>query len=177
VLSATNADLPQAIREKTFREDLYFRLNLIEIRIPPLAERREDVLPLAEHFLTSTPAGPDGPRRFSAAARAALSAHPWPGNVRELGNRVQRALIVARGELIEPTDLGLVAGASVPAPARASTPVRAGSDTLDRAGMEALLASVDGNVTRASSALGLTRQAFYRRLERLGLVLSRKIGE
>jgi DNA-binding NtrC family response regulator len=177
LLSATNADLPQAILEKTFREDLYFRLNLIELRIPPLADRRDDVLPLAEHFLASAPAGAIGPRQLSAAARAALVAHAWPGNVRELGNRVQRALIVARGEAIEPADLGLERGPSLAAAPRASAPARAAPETLDRAGMEALLAGVDGNVTRASAALGLTRQAFYRRLERLGLVVDRKKGE
>jgi DNA-binding NtrC family response regulator len=177
LLSATNADLPQAIAAKLFREDLYFRLNLIELRIPPLGERRDDVLPLAEHFATSVPVGASGPRELSAAARAALVAHAWPGNVRELGNRVQRALIVARGNTIEPADLGLELGAGPAAPPRVSKPVRGAADALDRAGMEALLAEVDGNVTRASAALGLTRQAFYRRLERLGIVLDRKKGE
>ena len=168
LLSATNADLPQAIRDRTFREDLYFRLNLIELRIPPLGERPDDVLPLAEHFLRT---GEDtaGPRRLSAAARAALTVHSWPGNVRELGNRVQRALLVARGDEITPTDLDLGAtlGGAKQAPSRPA-------DALDRAGMEALLAGVDGNVTRAASALGLSRQAFYRRLERLGISLDRR---
>jgi DNA-binding NtrC family response regulator len=177
LLSATNADLPQAIVDKLFREDLYFRLNLIELRIPPLVDRRDDVLPLAEHFLAAAPASATSPYELSTAARAALVAHSWPGNVRELGNRVQRALIVARGVTIEPADLGLEPGASPPSRPRPALPVRSVAEALDRPGMEALLAGVDGNVTRAAASLGLTRQAFYRRLERLGIVVDRKKGE
>jgi DNA-binding NtrC family response regulator len=176
LISATNADLPQAIANKTFREDLYFRLNLIELRVPPLADRRDDVLPLAEHFLRA--AAEDGSsRRLSTATQAALLAHAWPGNVRELGNRVQRALLVSRGSEIEPADLGLDGAAAAPAPARRMAPGRGAPEELDRAAVEALLAGVDGNVSRAAAALGLSRQAFYRRLDRLGFVIDRKRGE
>ncbi len=91
---------------------------------------------------------------------------------------MQRALLVARGSEIEPADLGLDDGAAAaPAPARRIAPARSGPEELDRAAVEALLAGVDGNVSRAAAALGLSRQAFYRRLERLGVVIDRKRGE
>jgi DNA-binding NtrC family response regulator len=177
IISATNADLPSSIADKTFREDLYFRLNLIELCVPSLSSRRDDILPLAEHFLlTTAQAAGESARRLSPAARAALVAYAWPGNVRELGNRMQRALIVARGATIEATDVGLPDGSasSRPRPAPATAPPAAPAGMLDRAGVEALLASVDGNVTRAAAALGQSRQAFYRRVERLGIVIDRK---
>src|SRR5690606_7681420 len=93
VVSATNADLPAAIAAGTFREDLYYRLNAIELRLLPLAERRDDILPLAQHFL---PAG----KRLSADAERALLRHPWPGNVRELRNAVQRAALLSPGDTV-----------------------------------------------------------------------------
>src|SRR5918993_3344098 len=100
VISATNADLPAMIRAGSFREDLYYRLNVIELRLPPLAERPGDILPLAEHFL-----GPD--KALSEAARSMLLRHAWPGNVRELKNTMQRAALLAAGDTITPADLGL----------------------------------------------------------------------
>src|SRR5207342_734851 len=107
VISATNADLPAMIRAGGFREDLFYRLNVIELRLPPLAERPGDILPLAEFFLA------DG-KSLDASARAALSKHPWPGNVRELKNVMQRANLLAAGSAIEASDLGLPAAMSAP---------------------------------------------------------------
>src|SRR5690606_27312343 len=100
VVSATNADLPAMIREGSFREDLYYRLNTIELSMPPLAERPGDVLPLAERFGA-------GGKPLSPAAAAALQRHAWPGNVRELRNVIQRAQLLATGPRIEPEDLAL----------------------------------------------------------------------
>src|SRR6478736_8352585 len=102
VISATNADLPTAIANGQFREDLFYRLNAIELKLLPLAQRPDDILPLARHFL---PAG----KRLGAAAERALRAHAWPGNVRELRNTLQRAGLLARDDELTPTDLGLQA--------------------------------------------------------------------
>ncbi len=155
VVSATNADLPALIREGRFREDLYYRLNAIELRLPALAERPEDILPLARHFL------PPG-KALSADAQRALLAHAWPGNVRELRNTLQRAALLATGEAVTAADLGLPV-------ASAGSSGAAGADEPDRAAIEAALARSNGVVAQAAAELGLSRQALYRRLERLGL--------
>lgn len=156
VISATNANLPALIAAGQFREDLYYRLNAIEVRLPPLAQRPDDILPLARHFL---PAG----KQLAAEAERALLAHAWPGNVRELRNTIQRASLLARGERIGVTDLGLPAAELRPA----SIPSNA--DEPDRATIEAALARAGGVVAQAANDLGLSRQALYRRLERLGI--------
>jgi DNA-binding NtrC family response regulator len=153
VVSATNADLPALIAAGQFREDLYYRLNAIEVRIPPLAQRNADILPLARHFL---PAG----KQLDADAERALLAHAWPGNVRELRNAIQRASLLARGEKIGAADLGL------PATRASTTSV---GDEPDRAAIEAALARANGVLAQAATELGLSRQALYRRLERLGI--------
>jgi DNA-binding NtrC family response regulator len=153
VISATNADLPTAIANGQFREDLFYRLNAIELKLLPLAQRPDDILPLARHFL------PPG-KRLGEAAERALLAHGWPGNVRELRNTLQRAGLLARGDEITPNDLGLVA-----APAAA---VANGADEPDRAAIEQALERAGGVLAQAASDLGLSRQALYRRLERPG---------
>lgn len=155
VISATNADLPALIREGSFREDLYYRLNAIELALPPLAERPGDILPLAESFRPA-----DKP--IGDSARSALLRHPWPGNVRELRNVVQRAGLLATGDRIEAADLNLpkavmVKQASVAEP--------------DRAGIEAALARASGVIAQAAADLGLSRQALYRRMDRFGIKL------
>jgi DNA-binding NtrC family response regulator len=160
VLSATNADLARAVDEGTFREDLLYRLNTVEIRIPPLRERRDDIPRLVDHFLTrhSEHYG-EGPTGITDAARAALLAHSWPGNVRELDHVVERAVLVSRGRRIDVADLGL-------------RPRRDGSSTLEDMTLEEAeqlmirraLDRHQGNVTKAAEALGLSRSALYRRL-------------
>ena len=153
LLSATNADLPAMIEEGTFREDLYYRLNVIEVRLPPLAERCDDIPPLAEHFL-------NGEARLSDEAREALMAHSWPGNVRELRNALERARLLCRDGVIEVADLNL--------PARKPGAAR-NLDEPDKAAVEAALAAAGGVVSRAAQSLGLSRQALYRRMERFGV--------
>ncbi|MBV8500881.1 MAG: sigma-54-dependent Fis family transcriptional regulator [Paucibacter sp.] len=153
LLSATNADLKAMVRAGSFREDLYYRLNVIEIPLPALAERSEDVLPLAEHFLGHS-------ARLGDAARAALLAHRWPGNVRELKNVITRAALLAGEGEITPELLALPADAGPH------------SRNLDEPSREAVLAALknaDGVVARAAQSLGLSRQALYRRMERYGL--------
>jgi len=156
VISATNANLSALIAAGHFREDLYYRLNAIEVRLPPLAQRPDDILPLARHFL---PAG----KQLDAEAERALIAHAWPGNVRELRNTIQRASLLARGERIGVADLGLPAAESraVSGPSNGDEP--------DRTTIEAALARAGGVVAQAANELGLSRQALYRRLERLGI--------
>ena len=154
VISATNADLVQMIHEGRFREDLYYRLNVIELNLPPLAARPDDIVPLAEAFL------PDGVQ-LADEARAALQAHSWPGNVRELKNAIQRASLLCRDGTIQPADLGLVARAPA---------LRVSSDAEpDRAAIEAALARARGVISQAAAELGLSRQALYRRMEKLSI--------
>ncbi len=154
VLSATNADLSAMITEGRFREDLYYRLNGIELRLSPLGTRPRDILPLARHFLA-------GRKPLSESAERALLAHAWPGNVRELRNVIQRAELLARGTAIEAADLALPAAAVVAVEPDAHEP--------DRAQIEAALARAGGVLAQAAGELGLSRQALYRRLDRLGI--------
>ena len=150
VISATNASLADAIREGRFREDLYYRLNVIEIQVPALADRREDILPLARHFLQPG-------FEFTPEAERALVRHPWPGNVRELANCVKRACLLADDGAIHVQQLMLPAAPEGPAP------------EPGRAEIELALARSGGVVARAARDLGLTRQSLYRRMEKLGI--------
>ena len=155
VVSATNADLRAMVRQGTFREDLYYRLDVFEIHLPPLAERSADIVPLAEHFLA-------GRAPLGDAARDVLLGHAWPGNVRELKNAIERAALLAQGAPITPAQLGLPAAGS----ARSL-------DEPSRDAVVAALAAANGMVSRAALALGLSRQALYRRMERYGLPTQR----
>ena len=156
VLSATNADLKAMIRAGTFREDLYYRLNVIEVNLPPLSERNDDILPLAEFFL-------DGRAELGDAAREALLGYPWPGNVRELKNAIERAALLTGSNPITPELLNLP---------QHVTGVQRNLDEPSREAVEAALHKTDGVVSRAAQNLGLSRQALYRRMERYGLVAS-----
>jgi DNA-binding NtrC family response regulator len=153
IISATNADLPALIREGKFREDLYYRLNVIDISVPSLSERMADVLPLARFFL-----GDDA--QFSEDAMSALLAHDWPGNVRELRNSIERAKLLARDSVVSAADLNLPALQRV-APREV--------ENLSREVLEATLRAAGGNISRAAQSLGLSRQALYRRMERFNL--------
>ena len=154
VVSATNADLAAMIADGQFREDLYYRLNGIELRLPPLARRPRDILPLARHFL---PAG----KQLGTDAERALLQHPWPGNVRELRNAMQRAALLS-DRVIAASALGL----SPPAPD--GTP-HAHAEEPGRAAIEDALARAGGVIAQAASDLGMSRQALYRRLDRYGI--------
>ncbi len=166
VLSATNADLRREIGEGRFREDLLFRLNTVELRLPPLRERREDIPALAAHFLAHYAAKY---RRsltgLSPAALQGLLHYAWPGNVRELDHTLERGVLMSNGSCVEVADLGLPA-------ARAAQPDQL--DDLDLEAIEAILvrkalARARGNITQAAELLGLSRGALYRRLEKHGI--------
>jgi DNA-binding NtrC family response regulator len=177
VISATNADLKTEIAAGRFREDLYFRLNVIELSVPALARRIDDVVPLAERFLEIH----KGERDFTFGGDAldALEQHEWPGNVRELENRIQRAVLVAPTSTIHPADLGLDVTATA-APVLDRTPddrarrasVPPASDERDL--VESALVRARGVVSLAAAELGLSRQALYRRMQRLGIELERR---
>jgi len=178
IVCATNADLPSLIAAGSFREDLYFRLNVIELAVPPLASRPDDIVPLAEMFLAEMSAqGESRPRVLSHASRRVLVGHPWPGNVRELRNRIQRALLVAQGDQVGPDDLGLPAAAGAPALSTAVEPPAArvaAGDRGDRTRIEQALREANGMVSKAAARLGMSRQALYRRMERLGIAMERR---
>ena len=153
VISATNANLRQAVREGAFREDLFYRLNVIELEVPALVERRDDILALARHFLQPG-------FSLTAEAERALTRYSWPGNVRELQNVMRRACLLSPQTTIGVSALSLPADAPL---APADEPA------LDRVTVEQALARAQGVVAQAARELGLSRQALYRRMEKLGL--------
>jgi len=159
IVSATNASLGEAIRQGRFREDLYYRLNVIELQVPPLAERRDDILPLAQHFLEP------GYELLPDAERA-LVRYDWPGNVRELRNSIRRACLLASTTRISAGDLML--------PGTGGTSTSGNWEALpgrepDREEIESALSRHEGVIAKAARELGLSRQSLYRRMEKLGI--------
>jgi DNA-binding NtrC family response regulator len=165
LLSATNSNLRDEVAGGRFRQDLLFRLNTVEIHLPPLRERREDIPLLAAHFLKLHA---DRYRKqlagFEPSAMQRLGDHPWPGNVRELDHAVERAALMAQGPWIQAADLGLRSEAEGRPPLEEMS-----LDEVERFLMRKTLARFDGNARQAADALGLSRSAFYRRLEKHGL--------
>ena len=166
VISATNADLPSEIGAGRFREDVLYRLNTVVIHIPPLRERREDIEPLAVHYLAHYAARYRKPLTgFDAAATAAMMAHRWPGNVRELAHSIERAVLMAdqSATQISARHLGL-------SPQRAGDPLEPLSlEDAERAFIEKVLARHGGDVRLAAEQLGMSRSALYRRLQHYGI--------
>jgi len=162
LLSATNADLQAEVEAGRFRADLLFRLNSIEIHLPPLRERREDIPLLANHFLGQYTQRYRKPlAAFHPASLQSLVDHPWPGNVRELQHAVERAVLVARGDFIQAADLGLRLRSS------ASPPIEDMSlEQVEALLIRKTLARHNNNVVDAAQTLGLSRSAMYRRLQR-----------
>jgi DNA-binding NtrC family response regulator len=164
ILSATNSDLRAEVSAGRFREDLLFRLNTIEIHLPPLRQRREDVRALAAHFLGRYAARYRKPLGgFEPEALVALESHSWPGNVRELDHTLERAVLMAQGSLLRAGDLGL-RGSSGPARLE-DLPL----EEVERVLIRKALERHEGNVSQAAKALGLSRSALYRRLQHHGL--------
>ncbi len=162
VLSATNANIEEEAEQGRFRPDLLFRLNTIEIRLPALRDRREDIRPLAMHFLNTYATRYRKPvKGLDPAALEVLNAHPFPGNVRELDHAIERAVLMSQGDMVRSGDLGLHDG-------------RGGAGRVEDMSLEQVeeflirkaLARYDGNVSHAAKALGLSRSALYRRIQR-----------
>ncbi len=165
VIAATNVDVNSEAAAGRFRQDLLFRLNTIEIHLPPLRERREDIELLAQHFLRNyaqryrkTISG------FDAVATQVLHEHPWPGNVRELDHAIERGVLLAQGSQVKAADLGLRVAAGAAARLEEMS-----LDDVEHHLIQRTLSRYDGNVSQAAKALGLSRSAMYRRLQKHGL--------
>ena len=182
VLAATNKDLPVEIRAGRFREDLYFRLNVVPIFVPALRDRQEDIPLLADHFMAML-AREYGrrPKVFDPDAVAALQRYPWPGNVRELRNLIERLMIMVPGERITARDVTFLdqtsapgAEPSAPAPAATMTPLHDARDRFERDYILRALAAQQGNISRTAEALGIERSNLYRKMRAFGIMPARK---
>ncbi|MGI4806567.1 MAG: sigma-54-dependent transcriptional regulator [Janthinobacterium lividum] len=169
VVAASHRDLPEAVRAGAFREDLYYRLGVVPVVVPPLRERLADIVPLAEHFLARAAAA--SPLRLTAEAAALLLSHPWPGNVRELQNAMQRVTALVRGPVVEARDLVFLN------PARTEPPEQDWLDgdldtaiaRIETAMIRRALAASGGNRAEAARRLGIHRQMLHTKMRRLGL--------
>lgn len=166
---ATNADLPSMVASRTFREDLFYRINLITLQVPPLRERRDDIPLLVDHFLDQYRQLSGNSVRISRPALAELMRYNFPGNIRQLKNIVDRAAILCSDGVIEPQHIDF----GVEAPNHIQSQVTSFSgatlEEIEKQTISAALAKYEGNLTRAASALGITRQALYRKLEKYNI--------
>ena len=171
IVAATNIDIRDAIAAGTFREDLYYRLGVISIQLPPLRERGTDITLLANLFLHRfADALKKRVRGFGAASLEALQGYEWPGNVRELENRVKRAVLMAESPMVEPQDLGLAAPDVKPDPARFDgLSLREGRDRVEKEMVVSALEKHEGNIVKAADTLGVSRPAVYALMKKHGL--------
>ncbi|HHL40648.1 MAG TPA: PEP-CTERM-box response regulator transcription factor [Deltaproteobacteria bacterium] len=169
IIAATNKDLVRLIEEGLFREDLYYRLAVVNIELPPLRERGEDKVLLAKSFLQKFGDSRAGPRHLSREAVEAINAHDWPGNVRELENRMRRAITLAEGPSITPSDLGLeeTAGTAM------RLDLRKAREELETRYVNMALVKHNGNITKAAEELGLTRPTLHSMMKKYGIVTQR----
>jgi DNA-binding NtrC family response regulator len=167
VIAATHRDLPGMVAAGRFRDDLYYRLNVVPIALPPLRERRDDILTLAEHFLQLV-ARQSAPKRLTAAATARLLENTWPGNVRELRNVVERASVLVRGDVIDATDLDIVGRASKPLSREdlLEGDLPAAVAKLEKAMIQKALEACGGNRAEAARRLNIHRQLLYTKMQR-----------
>ena len=172
VVSATNCDLHDRIAERTFREDLFYRINLITIHLPPLRERLEDIPLLARYFAAKQAEAIRLPEpEFTAAALAYLQSLPYPGNIRELKNLVERTLLVCGKTTLDEVDLAAYSKHSQPATAAGRLPAEGGLrlNELERQSILQAMETYDGNLSQVAAALGISRAALYRRLDKYGI--------
>src|SRR5581483_10139043 len=174
VIAATNKDLEAEIAKGNFRDDLYYRLNVIPLHVPPLRARGNDVVLLAEHFLRRYAAETGTPRKkLAAGAAAKLKTYPWPGNVRELRNVIERLAILLRGDTIEPEDVQLETRFGAPEEIAANLTLREARDAFERRYILSRLREFAGNVSRTAEALGVERSNLYRKLHAYGIRVER----
>lgn len=172
IVCATNADLPRMVASKEFREDLFYRISLVNIELPPLRRRSGDIPALARHFLMK---GAEAHRvempKLSADAEAWLSGRPWPGNIRELKNQVERTMLISGKDFLTAQDFIDCAAMGMASPGNDATPsVSSGTlEEMEHARIESALRRHEGNVSKAAAELGLTRQSLYRKMEKFGL--------
>jgi DNA-binding NtrC family response regulator len=172
LIASTNLDLEEAVKAKKFRDDLYYRVSTLTLRIPPLRERPEDILLLARAILRSicTRMGKD-PVELRANAETLLINYPWPGNIREMANVLERAMILQRGERLEASDLGLQGRTS---PGSESGDALVTLRDMERLYIERVLQRTEGNVTEAAQILGMARRTLYDRMKNLGIGAGRE---
>ena len=174
VIAATNKNLVQEIERGKFRDDLYYRLNVIPIEVPPLRARGNDVVLLADHFLRRFAAETGTPRkRLSAGAATKLKAYHWPGNVRELRNVTERLGILLKGDTIDAEDIQLGARGPAPADIAADLKLKEARDAFEKQFILARLKDFGGNVSRTADALGVERSNLYRKLHAYGITVER----
>jgi two-component system nitrogen regulation response regulator NtrX len=174
VIAATNKDLQAEIARGAFRDDLYYRLNVVPIDVPPLRARGNDIVLLAEHFLRRFAAETGSPRKkLSAGAATKLKAHHWPGNVRELRNVSERLAILLPADTIEPEDVQLGARAGAPAEIPADGTLKEARDAFEKQYILSRLREFAGNVSRTADALGVERSNLYRKLHAYGIRVER----
>jgi DNA-binding NtrC family response regulator len=171
LVTATNTPIEHLRDADLFRPDLLFRLNTVEITIPPLRERRDDILPIARHFAaTYSKKYEKAARTFSRQAEEALLGYDWPGNVRALRHAVERAVILTKGEVLEPPDLQLDYPDTLPPPEPPTAiPTLLNLDEMEKDAIEKALRKHGFNISRAAAELGLTRASLYRRMEKHGI--------
>jgi DNA-binding NtrC family response regulator len=172
VIAATNVPLEQAVAEGRFRQDLYYRLGVIVIRVPPLRDRRADIPLLIGSFLEDACQRAGQKRMLSTGALDALLRHSWPGNVRELRNTVERLVVSSQGSLIEAFELTETARVAVPAVQNQPFSDLPTLDDLERRYLLHVLEAANGNRTRAAEILGVDRRTLYRMAERFGIALT-----
>jgi two-component system nitrogen regulation response regulator NtrX len=174
VIAATNKNLAAEIERGTFRDDLYYRLNVIPIEVPPLRVRGNDIILLAEHFLRRFAAETGSPRKkLSSGAAAKLKAYHWPGNVRELRNVMERLAILVRNETIDAEDVQLGARGAAPAEIPADMTLKEAREAFEKQFILARLRDFAGNISRTADALGIERKNFYRKLHAYGIMVER----
>ena len=180
VIAATNKALVEEIKQGRFREDLFFRLNVIPVFVPPLRERGNDVLLLTEHFMTEfTSEYGRRPKVLSSEATAMIASYRWPGNVRELRNVIERLIIMVPGDVIQPADLSFLMAPSSDDRVAATRvgPLFEARDAWERAYIVEALATYEGNISRTADALGLERSNLYKKMRGLGIPLGREREE
>jgi len=168
ILAATHRDLRAMVAKGDFREDLFYRIGVVPVHLPPLRERLSDILPLAEHFLARA----GGTRRLSGEAAARLLAHPWPGNVRELRNAMERAAVLAPLAVLSAADFAFLAGESVPVSDWLAGDLPGAVARLETEMIRRALALCGGNRTEAARRLNIHRQLLYEKMRRYDLDLS-----
>jgi two-component system nitrogen regulation response regulator NtrX len=181
VVTSTSRDLKLEITEGRFREDLFHRLNVVPIRVPPLSERREDIAELVDYFIETLSASQGLPRRrLGEDAIAVLQVHPWPGNVRQLRNNVERLLILATGDLDQPIsadmlpqEVAATGGSGMGTERTIALPLREAREVFEREYLAAQIMRFGGNISRTAAFIGMERSALHRKLKSLGVSPSR----
>jgi len=169
LIAATNRNLPDEVKAGRFREDLFFRINVVQIHIPPLRERREDIMPLVEHFLRVTGTRLNRPmKRLTPAAKDLLVGAEWPGNIRELANVIERAIVLARGDVLDVDDFPQLRGMQS-AGATGAMPLNLTLRDLEKQHILNVLAANDYSLQKSADVLGIHRNTLRQKMKEYGI--------